>query len=174
VVADLRRADLGVAASTRRARGGTRLVLAALKEVRTIPDPSLLVRGLAELIRGARGEPGAIRRIIQYIGAVRAADEHAKIVDILAVEVGREEAEFMESILEACERRGLERGLQEGERKGLQEGERKVLVRQLRRRFGDLPAAVLARIDSADEATLERWSEELLDAPSLAALFPPR
>ena len=80
----------------------------------------------------------------------------------------------METILEASERKGLERGRLEGERKGRLEGERKVLVRQLRRRFGDLPAAVIAQIDAADEATLERWSDELLDAPSLAALFPPR
>lgn len=59
----------------------------------------------------------------------------------------------------------------EGERKGRLEGEARVLERQLTRRFGDLPAWVRKRLGSATEAQLERWTESVLDAPSLSAIF---
>jgi predicted transposase YdaD len=124
-------------------------------------------------MREVRHEPGVIRRIIQYIGAVRRLDEHRTIIDILATELGPEEAQAMQTIWEAAEQQGERRGLEKGRQEGRQEGQRKLLVRMLQRRFGHLPAAVLARIERADEASLERWSEELLDAPDLAALFPP-
>lgn len=59
----------------------------------------------------------------------------------------------------------------EGERKGRLEGEARVLERQLTRRFGDLPAWVRERLGSATEAQLETWTEAVLDAPSLSAIF---
>ena len=112
-----------------------------------------------------------------YIGAVRGPGDRRTIIDILATELGPEEAQAMQTIWEAAEqqgeRKGLEKGLEKGRQEGRQEGQRKLLVRMLQRRFGHLPAAVLARIECADESSLERWSEELLDAPSLEALFPP-
>ncbi|MBV2204218.1 MAG: DUF4351 domain-containing protein [Pseudomonas sp.] len=63
----------------------------------------------------------------------------------------------------------------EGERKGRLEGrlegEARVLERQLTRRFGDLPVWVRERLGSATEAQLETWTEAVLDAPSLSAIF---
>ncbi|WP_437739153.1 DUF4351 domain-containing protein [Sorangium sp. So ce1504] len=50
---------------------------------------------------------------------------------------------------------------------GLKEGGRNLLLRQLRARFGELPAAVVARIDAADVAELERWGERVLGARTL-------
>lgn len=58
------------------------------------------------------------------------------------------------------------------EHQGREKGERALLTPQLRRRFGELPASVLARIEQADEARLEAWGEALLDARSLDELFP--
>jgi Domain of unknown function (DUF4351) len=51
------------------------------------------------------------------------------------------------------------------------EGERSLLLRLLRTRFGELPAAAVARIEAADVAALERWSDRVLDAQTLAAVF---
>ncbi|WP_437707312.1 DUF4351 domain-containing protein [Sorangium sp. So ce448] len=50
---------------------------------------------------------------------------------------------------------------------GLKEGERNLLLRLLRARFGELPAAVVARIDAADVAELERWGDRVLAARTL-------
>ncbi|WP_437972753.1 DUF4351 domain-containing protein [Sorangium sp. So ce295] len=55
----------------------------------------------------------------------------------------------------------------EGRDEGLKEGGRNLLLRQLRARFGELPAAVVARIDAADVAELERWGERVLGARTL-------
>ncbi|KAB0603357.1 Rpn family recombination-promoting nuclease/putative transposase [Castellaniella defragrans] len=60
---------------------------------------------------------------------------------------------------------------QEGRQEGRQEGEALLLQRMLTRRFGPLPAAVTARIAAAGAADLEAWSDRLLDAASLDAVF---
>jgi hypothetical protein len=62
---------------------------------------------------------------------------------------------------------GRDEGLKEGRDEGLKEGGRNLLLRQLRARFGELPAAVVARIDAADVAELERWGERVLGARTL-------
>jgi hypothetical protein len=51
---------------------------------------------------------------------------------------------------------------------GRQEGERALLLKQLRTRFGELPAAAVARVESAEVALLERWGERVLSAKTLA------
>jgi hypothetical protein len=60
-----------------------------------------------------------------------------------------------------------EKGRDEGRQEGLQRGEARILTAQLRLRFGDLPAAVHQRIDTADADTLLRWSERVLTAAAL-------
>jgi hypothetical protein len=53
-------------------------------------------------------------------------------------------------------------------KKYVAQGERVLLLRQLRTRFGELPAAAIARVESADAAVLERWGERVLSAKTLA------
>jgi len=55
----------------------------------------------------------------------------------------------------------------QGLSQGLSQGQRLVLLRQLQRRFGPLPTAVLTRIESAGTADLERWLDRVLDAATL-------
>jgi predicted transposase YdaD len=59
----------------------------------------------------------------------------------------------------------------EGHAEGRREGEAEVLLRQLRLRFGALPEAVTARLNAADAETLLRWSERVLSASTLDAVF---
>lgn len=51
------------------------------------------------------------------------------------------------------------------------QGEVEVLLRQLRSRFGVLPEDVTARLNTADAETLLRWSERVLSASTLDAVF---
>ena len=62
---------------------------------------------------------------------------------------------------------------QDGEQKGEKKGEAKLLVRQLTRRFGELPAAIHEQIAVADSDTLEKWGDLVLDARSLKDVFGP-
>ena len=54
---------------------------------------------------------------------------------------------------------------------GRRQGEAEVLLRQLRSRFGVLPEDVTARLNTADAETLLRWSERVLSASTLDAVF---
>jgi hypothetical protein len=55
--------------------------------------------------------------------------------------------------------------------RGRQKGEVLLLKRQLRKRFGELPAWVESRLNAAPPEQLERWGERLLDVDSVDALF---
>ena len=46
-----------------------------------------------------------------------------------------------------------------------------LLLRQLRKRFGRIPAATARRVERAKPADLDRWAEALLDAGSLRDVF---
>ncbi|MBM0107118.1 DUF4351 domain-containing protein [Steroidobacter sp. S1-65] len=60
---------------------------------------------------------------------------------------------------------------EEFKREGLREGEAQLLLRQLRRRFGELPVWVQSRLQQAPSEQLERWGERLLEIDTLEALF---
>ncbi|MBF0133786.1 MAG: DUF4351 domain-containing protein [Magnetococcales bacterium] len=64
-------------------------------------------------------------------------------------------------------RGGIELARQEGE----QRGEQKILMRQLQRRFGDIPEWANQKIAEAKPASLEAWSLRFVDARSLDDVF---
>ncbi|MBF0627132.1 MAG: Rpn family recombination-promoting nuclease/putative transposase [Magnetococcales bacterium] len=66
---------------------------------------------------------------------------------------------------------GEQRGIQIGEQRGEQRGEAKILIRQLQRRFGALPAWASEAIAKAEPPALETWSLRILEAQSLDELF---
>jgi predicted transposase YdaD len=67
----------------------------------------------------------------------------------------------------------LRRICEEGRQEGRREGEAEMLLRQLRIRFGTLPADTVARVHAADPETLLRWSERVLSAATLNEVFTP-
>jgi hypothetical protein len=82
-------------------------------------------------------------------------------------DVSAEIRAWFEDYQQKLRNEGRDEGLKEGRDEGLKEGGRNLLLRQLRARFGELPAAVVARIDAADVAELERWGERVLGARTL-------
>lgn len=82
-------------------------------------------------------------------------------------------AERFDQWAQQYEQRGKQEGLQKGRQEGQQEGEARLLLRLLTRRFGELPADTVTRIQRADLPQLEAWSDRVLDARSLAEVFQP-
>lgn len=67
--------------------------------------------------------------------------------------------------------RGIQKGAKEGRRKGVIEGMRRVILRQMKQRFGPVPAALRGRVDRiADARALDRIAAGLLKADDLAQL----
>lgn len=56
-------------------------------------------------------------------------------------------------------------------REGREEAREQLLLSQLRHRFGDLPAAVVARVEAGSSADVERWALGVLDARTLDEVF---
>ena len=51
------------------------------------------------------------------------------------------------------------------------QGEAKIITRQLRRKFGPLPSDIQEQVAQATPDELESWSDRILDAGSLQAVF---
>jgi len=60
-----------------------------------------------------------------------------------------------------------------GFKKGLMQGEVRLIARQLKQRFGDLPAWVEQRLQMATESDLARWADAVLSAESLESILGP-
>jgi predicted transposase YdaD len=65
----------------------------------------------------------------------------------------------------------LQRIREAGRLEGRREGEAEMLLRLLRLRFGTVPTEVTTRVTTADPETLLRWSERVLSAPTVEAVF---
>jgi flagellar biosynthesis/type III secretory pathway protein FliH len=79
----------------------------------------------------------------------------------------KEYQEHQQRLQAEAHNKGRIEGLDEGQKKG----ERTLLLRLLRARFGELPAAAVARIQAAEVAELERWGERVLSAQMLAEVL---
>ncbi|MBF0180463.1 MAG: Rpn family recombination-promoting nuclease/putative transposase [Magnetococcales bacterium] len=62
-------------------------------------------------------------------------------------------------------------GRLEGKKEGIAEGKAEMLLRQMQRRFGILPEDVAKRVASAHAEQLDAWSDNILDADSVQAVF---
>ena len=78
---------------------------------------------------------------------------------------------LMEQGMERGLERGLERGKIEGLTEGLERGKAEVLMRLMERRFGPLSRTVRDRIAGAGPDELDAWSDRILDAGDLEAIF---
>jgi predicted transposase/invertase (TIGR01784 family) len=66
---------------------------------------------------------------------------------------------------------GRVEGHAEGRVEGRAEGRIETLLRQMTRRFGPLPATTVAHVRAGTPAELDAWTDRILTAPTLEALF---
>jgi predicted transposase YdaD len=121
---------------------------------------------LPEVVRRMRGvEDGVLREhLLTALVALLPEEEMISMVERLL-----EEDEWLLEL--PFQQRILAEGRRQGEAAGRREGEAEVVLRLLRIRFGALPEDVTARLNAADAETLLRWSERVLNAPTLDAVF---
>ncbi len=133
------------------------------------PEDKLLVyaqsvRGLIEL------EPSTEKRLkyLDFVDIYADLDDNERqlYTQLYPHEVATMSG-FAQRFLEKGREEGREEGMQQGMQQGMQRGEARILTAQLRLRFGDLPAVVYQRIETADAETLLRWSERVLTAKTL-------
>jgi hypothetical protein len=143
-----------------------RLSLWCLRNART---PDELVDGMGrwvDLVQEVRRAPGgaaALAAIWRYIFLVAERLGPREVVTRLTATI---EGEAQEDLVTAGEQL-----IEQGRLQGLQEGQRRMLLKQLRARFGALPEDATARVNRADAAELDLWSDRVLTAPSLAEVL---
>lgn len=77
-----------------------------------------------------------------------------------------------QKVCEAWERELIERGEVRGKALGLDEGKRKMLLRQLRVKFGALPAWVEQKVHVASADELDAWAERVVTHTRLEDVVP--
>lgn len=150
-----------------------RLTLLLLKHARStsanVGGPNslaALARQIADLLKLLPDRGDRVRAFCYMIEVVSGADP----ATLLAAMGPGVAPEVLEDVMTAADQLRME-GERKGEQRGLLEGQRRLLLRQLRTKFSPLPADAERRVAAADEQTLERWGEAVLDATSLAEVW---
>ncbi len=68
-------------------------------------------------------------------------------------------------------KRGIERGIERGVEQGSITEARNILLRQLRRRFGEVPAEIETRLNGASREQLEDWIDRVYEVETVSAVF---
>ncbi len=144
-------------------------VMAHLKNLATRKDPEGRYREKLALIRRlyeSKYERDDIVALLRFIDWVMRLPEDLKVR--LDEDLQRLEKEKKVEYVTTWERHGIEKGIEKGLVTGRMQGKADVLMRQLGRRFGELPEWTERRLAKADAEKLDRWSDRILDAEDLA------
>jgi predicted transposase YdaD len=148
---------------------GVALSLWALRDGRSPETLLAHVPFWASLFDALERIPGGrdvLLRILQYLG--EAAGDDSVAIDTFAQEVIKHAPKASKVIMSSLEKftaKARNEGIATGHSKGLREA----LLRILRRKFGELTAEQLARVERADEATVKELIDRAVTADSLSA-----
>ena len=67
--------------------------------------------------------------------------------------------------------KGMEQGLQQGMQQGMQQGVESMLRKQIRMKYGAIPAWADQQLAEASDTQLDKWVERILVSDSLEALL---
>ncbi len=113
----------------------------------------------------------ALTALFRYIVMTNPAATRDVLQDLLPGDGGAEVEEtvmnWFQQEIERGRQDGELKGQREGERRGERRAERRVLLKLLRLRFGELPAAVVARVEAAEVPELDLWTERVVSAKHL-------
>ena len=139
---------------------------------RVVPMLRRLGTMLRELWRAPNGRR-AVTILLRYIWVVAdvSQEEVAAVVENNLPEARELIMTIAERLRQEGLEQGLERGREEGMRTGMLGGRIRIVRRQLELRFGALGEAVVQRLESSDEAALERFAERLLTARTVEEVF---
>ncbi|MGE4370515.1 MAG: hypothetical protein AB7E12_12635 [Burkholderiaceae bacterium] len=147
------------------------VVLAQLEANATRPDAHRLVRKtelVRQLYRWGYQRDNVIQ-LFRILDAMLTLPEALEPAFEEAVQQIEEETQV--SYVTSIERVRLRREREEGIAEGKTEGFATLLSSQITRKFGTLPDWAKVRLVSADDPTLNRWAEQILDAQSLEDVF---
>jgi hypothetical protein len=139
---------------------------ALLFRLENSPDPEQLVALADAVLAWFAGHPGfgAARAVfVELLSAAMAPLGPAVRVPEELLEVRNMLVTRMEAWMEQWKEQSKQQWLIEGEKRG----EAALLLRQLERRFGVLPASARDRVLAADTVLIEEWALRLLEATSL-------
>lgn len=152
---------------TRVMSGLGRLVEACFKHARTRADLLDILAGWADVVRDVIRAPSgleALELLMRYILVVNDHVDRETLQTFLERVAGPEAKDI---IMTAGERL-----IQQGEERGFQKGERALLLRLLRKRFGNqVDAEIEQRLALASAEQIAVWAERVLSAPTLAELL---
>jgi hypothetical protein len=160
----------------RAATSFARLVLWALKNARDAGWLGGEIGRWKELIAAVLAERDgtrALTALFQYILQTNPTVQRDVLRGLLPEERGAEVEEAVMNWFEREMDRGTREGERRGERRGERNGERRLLLKQLRLRFGELPAAVVARVEAAEVPDLDVWAERFVTASRLEDVLGP-
>ena len=134
-------------------------VLAYVKELRErLPEILGLLNELAQQRSGLEYLETVLRYISRSVDTLK-PDELRQVV----TQTLTRGDEIMSTI--------AEQWIQQGIQQGISQGEMLVLKRQLERRFGALPDWVEEKLITANQASLELWADQVLEAKRLEDVF---
>jgi hypothetical protein len=151
------------------------VVMAHLKTKETHGDPTSRLQWKTRLVRMLY-ERGYQRRdvlelfrlldwmmVLPELEALRFQEDHRRF-----------EAEVKMPYITSVERMGIAQGFKMGKEEGIQEGEASLLKRLLIKRFKEIPAWALERLEQASREELELWAARVLDAEVIEDVFGPQ
>lgn len=156
----------------RAASSFARLVLWALKNAREAGWLGGDLGRWKELIAAVLAERDGVRALtalFRYIALTNPTVEREALRGLLPEDGGSKVEEAMMNWFE----REMDLRERRGESKGESKAERRLLLKLLRQRFGELPAAVVARIEAAEVPELEAWVDRVITASRLEDVVGP-
>jgi predicted transposase/invertase (TIGR01784 family) len=148
-----------------------RLATICLKHARTSADFIKILARWMDVAREVARAPNGLKSLAQVLCYILEVNDHVEreaLQALLEREIG---PEAKEAIVTAGQQL-IEQGRQEGRQEGRREGECAVLLRQLRRRFGDaVDAAIEQRIAIASPEQIDTWIERVFSAATLTEVL---